>query len=427
MVRSLVVVGSPTLASVPEQSPGGPSSEGHGMSNNEHHHHGSGVPRLFHDTSSPAIENVEPSAPKTTSTGPAPDASMSNTVDVQGPRGARSPSTRKFITHLKHKIRDLPFLRKFRLRGNARRRMEMRAKSDGKRPVPQPSVTNEYAVGREVDESKSIEASPPESKHNKSSGSDQDKDAKDRGVAEAMKLFERDKDRLTQMNEEEREVWIRDQITYFTDFRTWRAEVSIDRNHGRRSHDVFGSGHGFDDMSVVTHHPSVISLESVRLSQATTVGSLTATSGVRHYMLDTIMHPDRPRSRSPRPLSHPGPIARLRHEYELPHDAADRRSSMDSAASIRAVRNMPVVNGHSLPSLVSTGITVSPDAPTSQLQSLPSAQEDVHIDHIEGPPPSELTHEATPYINGHQTSEEASGNISSGVDHSSTMQSSGAS
>jgi hypothetical protein len=350
MVRSLAVVGSPALASVPESASGGPSREQSVRSKHDPEDQGDRPSSLLAKKAA-ASEYIHL---------PAPDTGCHKTKECS--RGsAKNKRTLSLLAHLRGKIiEQIAMMRKFHSERfkRATKEPKMTAKGRGKLPVHQPSIRDNYSTQAEPGNQHKDDV--PEHKHVEILEQEEDA-ARQKAVSEATDRVKRNEDKLKAMTNEERANWIREQLSDFKcrcleNCQCRRPSIRSDIDHQIRavpsppqltaqylaqrriSTDIVGIGADFDGISSM-YSPRMSIDSTTRLSQAATVVSVDSSRPALPFLSASPVW-QRQAPRSPRPQSLPVasiPASRLREQLRL--DDNERRSSVDSSATERAVRD----------------------------------------------------------------------------------------
>jgi hypothetical protein len=344
MVRALAAVGSPALASVPESREQSVQSK-HDLKDQGSH------PSSLLSKKATTSERIHL---------PAPDASCHKTNECS--RGsAKNKRALSLLTHLRSKIKEqFAMMRKFHSERFTRATKEhkLSAKGRGKLPVRGLSIPGSYSTQAEPDSRHKDDV--PDHKHVEILEKEED-DAHQKAVSEAADRVKRNEERLKAMTSEERANWIREQLSDFKcrcqgNCQCRRSSTRSDIEHQIRtvssqtqltaqnlaqrriSTDIAGIGADFEGVSSM--YSGRMSIDSTtRLSQAATVVSVeTSRPALPFLPTPSIRQRQAPRSSRPQSLSTASiPASRLREQLRL--DENERRSSMDSSSTERAVTN----------------------------------------------------------------------------------------
>jgi hypothetical protein len=355
MVRSLAVVGSPALASVPESTPGGLSREQSVRSEHDPEGFGDHPPSPFAQKAA-ASEHIHL---------PAPDSSYDKTTERS--RGsAKRKRALSLLAHLGGKIREqFAIMRKLHSQRFKRSKNESRmtAKGRGKLPVRQPSIRDNYSTQAESGSRYTDDI--PDRKHIDMSQKEEE-DARQQAASEAADRVKRNEEKLKTMSNEERTSWIREQLSDFKchclrNCQCRRQSTRSDIDHHIRtvpsfpqltaqylaqrriSTDIAGIGADFEGLNSM--YSARMSIDSTtRLSQAATVVSVDSVATTSRPALP-FLSPQPVLQRQPTRLSRPVslpvvplPVSRLREQLRQNED--ERRSSMDSMTPGRAIGSL---------------------------------------------------------------------------------------
>ncbi|KAF2735653.1 hypothetical protein EJ04DRAFT_511607 [Polyplosphaeria fusca] len=386
MVRSLSAVGSPRLPSVSEQAPVKKTEQVHEENDDETRIQDVPVTRSNRTrqyTSPPSSSRAHGGTPSR----PLKETEM--TARKARRAGALVHRMKKFKNRF---LGSEPFRFGNLFKVTKKSDAKVTDKALGKRPVPTTVETRNESASRTHSEPPH-QHEPHKSSNKESQGKHKHAErVETEGGARAKRRFDRDLKELEQMDAEARANWYRHQIS---EFKTQSTEWHFEHTASPRHHSEPFDPHFANFQDPIPQFPSSssLSVDSVRFSQATTAGSMIATSGVQ-LPLSVIFN------RPPRPNSLPvGSTFPPRGFRLLEHERAGTRSSVESYTSGGIGPNgLDISNMPTAPTSAPTS-----NAPSTSLAPLHGSV----LEHV----PTTVTEDASesvPYVNGHRTPDEQS-------------------